>query len=209
MRGLLLKDWYLIQKYAWSLYLMDVFFIVLSLAMDSVFIFIYPYLFAGIIPMTLYAYDEREKWKGYCAALPVSRRQYVSGKYLCGLLSVAAVLLLSLAVHTPAYLAAPGRTVDYLLDFLSLLPACASIGFLTPAISLPLMFRFGAERARIAYVVVLAGIAAMSVVFLGSGSLGAKIEAASLHPAAVYAAAPVLYLLSWLLSMVIYEKREL
>ena len=75
MRGLLLKDWYLIQKYAWSLYLMDVFFIALSLAMDSVFIFIYPYLFAGIIPMTLYAYDEREKWKAYCAALPVSRRQ--------------------------------------------------------------------------------------------------------------------------------------
>ena len=80
MRGLLLKDWYLIKKYCWILCLMDVLFIVLSLfAMDSVFIFIYPYMFAGIIPMTLYAYDEREKWKAYCAALPVSRKQYVSG----------------------------------------------------------------------------------------------------------------------------------
>ena len=210
MRGLLLKDWYLIQKYAWSLYLMDVFFILLSLfASDNVFIFIYPYMFAGIIPMTLYAYDEREKWKGYCAALPVSRRQYVSGKYIMGLLSIAAVLVLSLVVHTAAFLVAPVRTVDYLLDFLSILPACATVGFLAPSLSLPLMFRFGSEKARIAYIIVLAGIAAMSSVLVGTGGLGNRIETVSLRPALVYAVAPVLYLLSWVLSMAIYEKREL
>ena len=208
MRGLLLKDWYLIRKYAWSLYLMDVFFILLSLfAMDSVFIFIYPYMFAGIIPMTLYSYDEREKWKGYCAALPVSRKQYVSGKYIMGLLSIAAVLVLSLVVHTAVYMAVPGRTVDYLLDFLSMLPVCAAIGFLTPSLSLPLMFRFGAEKARIAYIIVLAGIASISSVFLGAR--WNIPPAVSLPPILAYAAAPVLYLLSWVLSMAIYEKREL
>ena len=208
MRGLLLKDWYLIRKYAWSLYLMDVFFIALSLfATDSVFVFIYPYLFAGITPMTLYAYDEREKWKAYAAALPVSRRQYVSGKYIMGLLSIAVILVLSLVVHTAAYLTVPGRTVDYLLDFLSILPACAAMGFLAPALSLPLMFRFGAEKARIAYIVILAATASMSAVFLGAP--WNIPPAVSLPPILVYAAAPVLYLLSWALSMAIYEKREL
>ena len=208
MRGLLLKDWYLIKKYCWSLYLMDVVFIALSLfATDSLFIYTYPYLFAGFVPMTLYAYDEREKWKAYAAALPVSRRQYVSGKYLIGLLSIAAVLLLSLVVHTAVYLAAPGRILDYLLDFLSILPACAAMGFLAPALSLPLMFRFGAEKARIAYIVILASIASMSAVFLGAP--WNIPPAVSLPPILAYAAAPVLYLLSWALSMAIYEKREL
>ena len=206
MRGLLLKDWYLIKKYCWMLYLMDVLFIALSLfATDSVFIYTYPYLFAGFIPMTLYAYDEREKWKAYAAALPVSRRQYVSGKYIMGLFSIAAILLLSVSAHTVAYLTVPGRTMDYL----SLLPVCATMGFFAPTITLPLMFRFGAEKARIAYIVVIAGIASMTSVLLGSGSLVAKLETVSLHPALVYAAAPVLYLLSWALSMAIYEKRDL
>ena len=208
MRGLLLKDWYLIKKYCWMLYLMDVLFIALSLfATDSVFIYMYPYLFAGFVPMTLYAYDERERWKVYAAALPVSRRQYVSGKYLVGLLSIAAVLLLSLVVHTAVYLTVPGRMVDYLLDFLSILPACAAMGFITPALSLPLMFRFGSEKARIAYIVILAGIASISSVFLGAR--WNIPPAVSLPPILVYAAAPVLYLLSWALSMAIYEKREL
>ena len=208
MRGLLLKDWYLIKKYCWPLYMMDVVFIALSLfATDSVFIYTYPYLFAGFVPMTLYAYDEREKWKAYCAALPVSRRQYVSGKYIMGLLSIAAVLVLSLVVHTATYLAVPGRMVDYLLDFLSILPACAAMGFITPALSLPLMFRFGAEKARIAYIIVLAGIASISSVFLRAP--WNIPPAVSLPPRLAYAAAPVLYLLSWALSMAIYEKREL
>ena len=206
MRGLLLKDWFLIRKYCWSLYLLDVVFIALSLsAMNNVFIFTYPYLFAGIIPMTLYAYDEREKWKAYCAALPVSRRQYVSGKYIMGLFSIAVILLLSVCAHTVAYLTVPGRTTDYL----SLLPVCATMGFFAPTITLPLMFRFGAEKARIAYIVVIAGIASMTSVLLGSGSLVAKLETVSLHPAFVYAAMPLLYLLSWALSMAIYEKRDL
>ena len=210
MRGLLLKDWYLIQKYCWSLYLLDVVFIALSLfATDNVFIYTYPYLFAGFVPMTLYAYDERERWKAYAASLPVSRKQYVSGKYLIGLLSIAAVLLLSLVVHTAAYLTVPGRMLDYLLDFLSLLPVCAGMGFFAPALSLPLMFRFGAEKARIAYIVILASIASMSAVFLGSGSVVDVMQPVSLHSGLVYGAAPVLYLLSWVLSMAIYEKREL
>ena len=206
MRGLLLKDWYLIRKYCWSLYVIDVVFIALSLfAMSNVFIFSYPYLFGGFIPMSLYAYDEREKWKGYCLALPVSRKQYVSGKYLIGLLSIAAVLLAGLAAHTVAYLTVPGRTADYL----SILPVCATIGFLAPSISLPLMFRFGAEKARIAYIVVMCFIASFSAIFLGGRNMFDVPQIASLSPAFAYAAVPVLYLLSWALSMAIYEKREL
>ena len=206
MRGLLLKDWYLIQKYCWSLYLIDVLFIALSLSvMNTVFIFTYPYLFAGFIPMNLYAYDEREKWKAYCAALPVSRRQYVSGKYIMGILSIAAVLLAGFAAHTIAYLVIPGRTTDYL----TLLPVCATIGFIAPAISLPLMFRFGTEKSRIAYIAIICFIASFSGIFLQSGSLASKLQAASLPSVLVYAAAPVLYLLSWALSMAIYEKRDL
>ena len=45
--------------------------------------------------MNLLAYDDAEHWLTYCDTLPVTRRQYVSGKYIMSLICAGTIFLLS------------------------------------------------------------------------------------------------------------------
>ena len=49
---------------------------------ENVFYLILPCMFAGILPMTLLSYDERAKWDVTAGAMPVTRDQLVTAKYL-------------------------------------------------------------------------------------------------------------------------------
>ena len=86
MKGLLLKDLYLAAKHCRAFLLVAVVFLGVSFAGDeNIFFIVYPTLITSMIPMTLISYDERDRWTQYSAALPYSRGQLVSSKYLIGL----------------------------------------------------------------------------------------------------------------------------
>lgn len=205
MKGLLLKDWYMITRYCRFLYLIDLAFIVGALFLPGYAIFLaYPALFAAVVPMTLYSYDEREKWHVYSGALPVSRAQLVSAKYIVGLLSEAAVLLLTVLIRVAARPFLPGGAQDELLPILMAAP----LSLVTPALTLPLMFRLGAEKGRIAYILVIAGVCAAAVSLLNR-DVASLTQSVTLSPAVLCAAALALYAVSWLLSVAMYRKREL
>ena len=88
MKGLLLKDWYMMKKYCRSYVLIAVVFIALSLVSSgNMFFVFYPCLLCGIIPVNLLGYDERSRWMQYSGTLPYTKRQIVSAKYLIGLLA--------------------------------------------------------------------------------------------------------------------------
>ena len=92
MKGLLLKDFYMAAKYCRAFLLLVIVFLAVSIWGDeNVFFVIYPVLIAGMIPVTLYSYDEREKWTLYSGTLPYTRTQFVSSKYLVGLFFETAV----------------------------------------------------------------------------------------------------------------------
>ena len=203
MKGLLLKDWYLITRYCRFVYLMILAFIVGSLFLSGFTIFLsYPFLFGAITPVTLYSYDEREKWHIYSAALPVSRAQLVSAKYIIGLLSEAAVLLLSVVIRLVARPFMPEGAFD---DSISVL-IMSALSLVAPAVTLPLMFRLGAEKGRIAFTIVLAFFAAVFVVFMNNAAI-LQSKTAHIHPA-LLCVALALYAASWLLSIALYKKRE-
>jgi hypothetical protein len=84
-----------------------------------------------------------------------------------------------------------------------------SIGLLAPSILLPFLFRFGAEKGRMAYLIVVGAMFAIAMTmtqneggFLTARSLALPAWACCPAMAAVYAA-------SWRLSIVLYQKREL
>lgn len=205
MKGLLLKDWYMITRYCRFVYLMILAFIVGSLFLPNFMTFLsYPFLFAAITPLTLYSYDEREKWNVYSGALPVSRAQLVSAKYIIGLLSETAILLLSVVLRLAARPFLPEGAFDDLISVLIV----SALSLVTPAVTLPLMFRLGAEKGRIAFTIVLAFFAAAFVAFLNGVSSFQRMMI-YIHPAVLCAAALAVYGASWLLSVAIYKKREL
>ncbi len=204
MKGLLLKDTYMTVRLCRMFLLLDVVFLgVWMFGNGDLFFLTYPCLLTTMVPMTLISYDEREKWDVFAATLPYSRAQIVSCKYLIGL--CLSVLILAVAAVGQIFRRTPGGTAE----FLTMLPVLLSACLLAPAVLYPFVFRFGAEKGRVVYYVVIAVVCGGSMVLqnMEVASLLGSLSVGSL-PAGVLIAAAV-YAVSWLLSIRLYAKREL
>ena len=93
MKGLLLKDWYMMKKYCRMYIFIAAVFIAVSLVNNgNMFFVFYPCLLCGMIPVNLLGYDERSRWMQYSGTMPYTKTQIVSGKYLVGLLAQLTML---------------------------------------------------------------------------------------------------------------------
>ena len=207
MKGLLLKDWYMIMKYCKAYVLISLVFIGVSIMGDDNFFFIlYPCILSGMIPVTLLGYDERSKWDQYCAALPCTKAQIVSGKYLIGMAAQIGMLVLSTVVQG---IRTQVKGTFSWESFGSILSMLAAISFLAPAVSLPPMFRWGTEKGRMAYYIsvgLICGISAFLVSVSGITVLGSLPSSTAMLLLGL--ASLVAYGISWYLSILFYQKRE-
>lgn len=209
MKGLLLKDFYMMAKYCRTYLLIGIVFIAVSFAgqdSQNMFFVFYPCLLCGMIPVNLLAYDERSRWLEYSGTLPYTKAQLVSAKYLLGMIVQGAMLLaVGIAQGVRMQLAGSFQWGEYALMMASIF-AMATI---TSSISLPFMFRWGVEKGRIAYYCMIGFVCAagyIGSVFFTEGSKlavngGLLLAVLILLGAAVYAA-------SWLASIAMYRKRE-
>lgn len=207
MKGLLLKDWYLTKKYCKSYLFLFALFIGASVWGDDTFFFIYyPCLLSGMIPVTLLSYDEQSKWSQYCGALPYTKAQIVSGKYLVGLIAQLAVIALAAIAQGVRTCISGGFDGQ---SYVMLLVLLLTMSCFSGSISLPFMFKCGVEKGRIAYYIMIGVICAASVV--GSRAFE-KMGITRFSPSKVLLtlclAAFAFYALSWYLSIVFYRKRE-
>ena len=197
MKGLLLKDWYLILRYQRVFLIIVVAFSLGSATagkVASAFFAFYPCLMAGLMVPSLIAYDEREKWNIYAQTLPVTRAQYVTGKYLTGLCVAAAMTVLCALIMLLPRAGMSGLSLRF--------AACLAM----QALLLPFQLWLGAEKGRLLYGVVAGVFAALAVGGWMSVDLGGEIHFGT---APLLAAALVVYALSWRLSIGLYNKREL
>ena len=204
MKGLLRKDLFMILKYGRTLLIMCVIFLAMSIVAEENFFFIvYPVLLGGVLPVTLLSYDERFGWNRYCDALPITRKQVVDERYLMSLLSFFVLYVLTLAVQA-AVLLPKGRGED-LLELAGLLP---SLGLVAPALMLPITLRWGVEKGRIIYYFIIGLIVAAGLIFANDFA-GPGRAIGRWGAAAVLLVSVIFYAGSWLLSVKLYEKREL
>jgi len=211
MKGLLLKDLYMMKKYCRAYLIIAVVFIAVSFASsENLFFIFYPCLLCGMIPVNLLGYDERSRWCLYSETMPYTRKQIVSGKYLIGLMTQGATILVSGIVQAiRLQMRGSFRFGDYLAMMLLLL----ILSMISSSITLPFMFKKGVEKGRIAYSVMIGVVCAMSILFanLFAKRFGEQVLAASLLPVlpTICLIGIALYALSWYLSVVFYQKREL
>lgn len=208
MKGLLLKDWYMMRKYCRSYLFIAVGFLILSfMDKSNMFFVFYPCLFCGMVPVNLLAYDERSRWLQYSGTLPYTRAQIVSGKYLIGLFTQTAMLFLT-GIAQGIRLGMDGgyRATDVLVILLLLLIAST----VTSSVTLPFMFKLGVERGRAAYYVMIGLICGISTLMTGLFREPLRME---IRPNLLLVLLAVIgvgiYALSWHLSIVFYRKREL
>lgn len=214
MTGLIYKD-FLALKGHLSTYV--VFFVIYGgLCIAGVFS---PSVLAGMVvlisiitPMTTVTSDDISRWNRFAVASPACRRGVVAGKYLFTLLMVllsavlVAVLLVVLALAGGL---GDGSLAEYLLATL----ACGGIALLLNGVTLPLLLKFGAEKAR------MVSMALFLVAFGGTALAGLAVDSGFAFPAPpawVVAALPGLlailsvggFVLSYFIAQAVYAKKE-
>lgn len=168
-------------------------------------------LISIITPMTTVTSDDISRWNRFAIATPACRRGVVAGKYLFTLLmvllSTAVVSLLMVALSPTGRLDAP------LGEVLLAVLACGGIALLMNAVVLPLLLKFGAEKARmVSMALFLAVFGGFALVGLAAGN-GFTLPA---PPAWLMAALPGLlallavggFVLSYFIAQAVYAKKE-
>ena len=207
MKGLLLKDFYMTKKYCKMIILCILLFAGVSVAESSnLFFQFYPVVMASMLPVSILGYDEKCHWDVYGQIFPYSRKQFVSVKYLMSLFCVCGMWLLLAVVQVVGMLVnKTGIQNNFLFFFFLVL----SSGILSSGILLFVIFKFGTEKGRLAYLVIIALVCGGGAVSMSTDvSLHIPVSANVLSLLILTAGAAVFFL-SWLLSMKIYEKREL
>jgi len=208
MKGLLLKDWYMMKKYCRAYLLIAAVFIAVSLfSNDNLFFVFYPCLLCGMIPVNLLGYDERSRWMQYSGTLPYTKAQIVSAKYLIGLLAQVTVLVVT-GLAQGIKMTVGGNFVFG--EFAVLMLLLLTMATLTSSISLPFIFKLGVEKGRTAYYVMIGFVCGASV--LASSFLRGQLVS-EIQPNAFLAILATVgigvYILSWYLSIIFFKKREI
>ena len=201
MKGLIKKEFLMLWRASRAFGLICVVFIAMSaVSQDNIIFLFMPIMISGLLPSTLLSYDERCKWQEFSGALPVSRAQLVSAKYLLGLGCMTAILVLTLIVHLIVR-RFPPQTL------LSMLGAIYGLALFISAVSLPMMFKFGVEKGRLWYYATLVLVGGAS-----GASAGVATDLFSEGLPSFLWLIPVLgvviFALSWLLAIRFYQKRE-
>ena len=208
MKGLILKDLYMMKKYCKSYLLITFVFVAVSFASsENLFLVFYPCLLCGMIPVNLLGYDERSKWLQYSETMPYTKGQIVSCKYLIGLGTQVAVLLVTGASQA-IKMSINGTFI--LGDYLVLVMLLLIMSLLASSVTLPFMFKLGVEKGRMAYYIMIGIVCAGSIIAsnLLSGGIQAEIKLNGILPIICLVGIGI-YVLSWYLSIVFYKKREI
>ncbi len=208
MKGLVLKDLYMMKKYCKAYLLIAVVFIAISFASsENLFFVFYPCLLCGMIPVNLLSYDERSKWLQYSETMPYTKGQIVSGKYLIGLGTQVTILLIT-GIAQAIRISINGTFV--LGEYLVLMMLLLIMSLLASSITLPFIFKLGVEKGRMAYYIMVGIVCASSIASsnLLSGGVQAEIKLKGILPLICLVGIGI-YALSWYLSVVFYKNREI
>ncbi|MCB6203874.1 ABC-2 transporter permease [Extibacter muris] len=178
MKGLLIKDIRLLknQKH-FFLIICLVGTMLLFTSGEPSFVISYMTFVFSMFTLSSISYDEYDNGLAFLFSLPVSRKKYVREKYVFGLLLGGTAWTVTTAVVS-AYMTWKKQEIDWKSW---LVTACIYLALFVVflLIILPIQFKFGAEKGRIAM------LGAMGIIFLSiyagtkiAGKIGIDIDAA-------------------------------
>lgn len=152
MRSLILKDLYNIGHNAKSmLFMLGVLAVVLiPTSGASAYIIVSAFLCSTMI-VTTFTFDDNSSWLRYAMIMPVSKEDIVVGKYIVLVIFCVIGSLFGLVVSLIAGLVMRKITFNLagIVELLLLTLVALVISLISGSMSIPLVFKFGAERARV------------------------------------------------------------
>lgn len=216
MKGLLEKDLRLMISRKQSILIFIVASIFVAFTMEGSFVVSYLTMLFTVIAISTLSYDEYDNGFAFLMTLPFSRKTYVREKYIFTLFAEITAWIVSVILYYAVNMIKGVR-----LDLLSEAPVLLMylpLLFLMACMMLPIQFRFGAEKSRTAYFIVIGGLAVLLfIVFklIGSGDGSIDIIETALSflfsPVGIITVTAVFLILvavSYLLSVRIMEKKE-
>ena len=167
MKGLLLKDWYMLRKAALLYAVIAVGFVPWSGGILTV-------LYASMLPITAFAYDDRSRWGELAAMLPYSVRDIVLSRYLMGGGGCVLFCLIALAGQTVFAAVLPKYSDGMMWFGFQGFVIILSFSMIFLSVSLPLSFRFDAEKSRMIRFLILAITAGTMGSVMVIGSIGQR-----------------------------------
>ena len=201
MKGLLLKDFYNVKNLILYYALVAAVFAVVSVVSSNIYFLcgVMIFISVGLVSSTI-SYDAQDKWDRYALSSGVSRRTAVLSKYVFTVVTI----LCSLALGLILALALGYRQA---VDFLPVV-AYSFAGVLSVGIVLPCFFRFGVEKARVIYMIVIVFTVALMV---GGISLFERLNFAAQAPWMLVLLAVLsvaILAISYFVSLRIYRNKE-
>lgn len=204
MKSLLIKDFYLIKKTCRMFLLMILaFFAVAVVTPQRNFMYLYDAIFMGMLSHSLLAIEERDGSDKYYLICPVSKKQIVAEKYILSAIFIAIISI-------PIALLEIIKKTD-ISEIALILSLVAAVGIIFPSISMPIMFRYGYAKGKIVFMC-LGGLMGICGAFLVNSTYffsDALAQAANgFLPLILIAGSALIFILSCLLSVKLYQKRE-
>lgn len=210
MKGLLLKEFIMTKKNVAVLLIFLGCIGLIGPAGNLTILLLIP-LFSAILLYGHINYDEQSKWQQYSIALPYGRKTIVSSKYVA--MAIGAVVSTVLVALLYGVTVAIGKAEFSLNDLVGHLVLSLAIGIVYPAFFLPLAYKFNSEKGRLIMMFLNGASGAIAVFLLSvieaTGILAKLSNYTNILPYIAIAAVLVFFALSWIISVKIYEKRDL
>lgn len=211
MKGLLIKDFALIKNQKQFIGVMLIMVLVFLIAQDkSSFVIGYAIVMSSSLALTTISYDEFNNGTAFLFTFPFFRKDYVLEKYIFGSLMIGiASVLMTILVSVLSVVRGQGNDMIVENVLTAVLTMAITIGIL--ALSLPLQFKFGAEKSRMALMGVIAGVF-LVVYWLSLAGKDLK-DVFSVLPVGAYVAGGIiieilLLIISYKISVKIIENKE-
>ena len=161
MLGLMRKDLCLLLQRSRALVIMVGVGVIIGFSTDGGFLMGYLTMISAILSIGTISYDEFDNGYPFLLTLPVTRKSYVTAKYLFCLLGVLAGWAAASVIFAGCCLVkGEGFRMAQLTEALAFLPVA---GLMT-AVMLPLQLKYGAEKSRLALAVLAGGVVALGYV---------------------------------------------
>ncbi len=198
MKGLLLKDFYVILKQL-KVFLIISFLLLLANSSQTI---MFMTMFFAVIPMTALSYDEQSKWNELAIMMPYGNRSLVISKFLLGYISITTAVIIFVTVNVVTGLMGI-RIIDW-NSYINIIVMAVSGALIFLALNLVTIFKFGVEKGRLVF------IFAMIIIGIG-GSVFSEINVdlvIKIVPSMVFIVAILINLVSLPFAVKAYSKKN-
>lgn len=159
MKALLLKDTSILMKQMKLFFLLIVLLSIVPGFSSAGFAIVY----AALLPVTAMSYDERAKWDKLAVMMPFTPKELVVSKFLLGYLSIGAATLVCIIGQYAGFMFRSGTTIG--MELIAELLIVVAVALVLMSVNLPLMFKLGVEKGRVAFLVLTVAVVISGVAY--------------------------------------------